>query len=51
MSKEHMGSTLDAFLKKEGIFEEAEAQAVKEVVAWELAQPQKETKTSKNRPV
>jgi predicted XRE-type DNA-binding protein len=49
MSKKHMGSSLDDFLKEEGIFEEAEAQAVKEVVAWQLAQAMKEKKISKNR--
>ena len=31
--KIHMGSSIDDFLKEEGIFEEAQAQAVKEVVA------------------
>src|SRR5580704_4220786 len=36
MSKKHMGSSIDDFLKEEGIFEEAQAQAVKEVVAWQL---------------
>jgi hypothetical protein len=33
MSRKRMGSSLDNFLKEEGIFEEAQAQAVKEVVA------------------
>ena len=33
MSKKHMGSSIDDFLKKEGIFDEAQAPAVKEVVA------------------
>ena len=37
MSKKHMGSGIDDFLKEEGIFEETQAQAVKEVVAWQLA--------------
>jgi predicted XRE-type DNA-binding protein len=49
MSKKHMGSSIDDFLKEEGIFEEAQAQAVKEVVAWQLAQAMKEKKISKNR--
>ncbi len=49
MSKKHMGSSLDDFLKQEGIFEEAQAQAIKEVVAWQLAQAMKEKKISKNR--
>jgi hypothetical protein len=38
MSKNHMGSSIDDLLKEEGIFEEAQAQAVKEVVAWQLAE-------------
>ena len=29
MSKKHMGSSVDDFLKEEGIFEEAQAQAVR----------------------
>ena len=49
MSKEHMGSSIDAFLKKEGIFEEAQAQAIKEVVAWQLAEAMKTKKISKNK--
>jgi len=49
MSKKHMGSSLDDFLKEEGIFEEAQAQAVKEVVAWQLAEAMKKKKISKNK--
>lgn len=49
MSKKHMGSSIDDFLKEEGIFEEAQAQAVKEVVAWQLAEAMREQKISKNR--
>ncbi len=49
MSKKHMGSSIDDFLKDEGIFEETQAQAVKEVVAWQLAQAMKEKKISKNK--
>jgi antitoxin HicB len=45
----HMGSSLDDFLKEEGIFEEAQAQAVKEVVAWQLDQAMKQRKISKNK--
>jgi hypothetical protein len=44
-----MGSSIDDFLKDEGIFDEAQAQAVKEVVAWPLAEAMKEKKISKNR--
>ena len=35
-TKNHMGSSIDDFLKEEGIFEEVEARAVREVVAWQL---------------
>ena len=49
MSRKHMGSNIDGFLKEEGIFEEAQMQAVKEVVAWQLAEAMKEKKISKNR--
>ena len=44
-----MGSSIDDFLKKERIFEDAEAQAVKEVIAWQLAQAMKKKKISKTR--
>jgi hypothetical protein len=49
MSKKHMGSSIDDFLKEEGIFEEAQAQAVKEVVAWQLADAMRTKKISKVR--
>ena len=49
MSKKHMGSSIDDFLKEEGIFEEAQAQAVKEVVAWQLDEAMKKRKISKNK--
>lgn len=49
MSKSHMGSSIDDFLKEECIFEEAQAQAVKEVVAWQLAEAMKKKRISKNR--
>jgi antitoxin HicB len=43
------GSGIDDFLKEEGIFEEAQAQSVKEIVAWQLAEPMKKQKISKNK--
>lgn len=49
MSKKNLGSSIDEFLKKENIFEEAQAQAVKEVVAWQLAKAMKKRKLSKAR--
>jgi len=49
MSKKRMGSSIDDFLKEEGIFEEAQAQAIKEVVAWKLAKEMRNKKISKAR--
>jgi antitoxin HicB len=49
MSNKHMGSSIDDFMKEEGVFEEAQTQAVKEVIAWQLAEAMKERKISKNK--
>ena len=49
MSKKQMGSSIDDFLKAEGIFEEAQAEAIKEVVAGQLAEAMKQQKISKNK--
>jgi antitoxin HicB len=45
----HHGSTLDDFLKEEGVLEEFRAAAVKEVVAWQIAKAMKDKKLSKNK--
>lgn len=34
MSKRHHESSLDSLLKEEGVFEETQARAIKEVVVW-----------------
>ena len=47
MSKKHMGSSIDDFLEEEGIFEQV--RAVKEVVAWQLAEAMKKKKISKSK--
>lgn len=49
MSKKHLGSSVDGFMKEEGVFEEAQAQAIKEVVAWQLAEAMKKKRISKAR--
>lgn len=49
MSKKNMGSSIDEFLKGEGVFAEAQAQAIKEVVSWQLARAMKKKKISKAR--
>jgi antitoxin HicB len=46
--KRHVGSSIDDFLKKEGIFEESQAQAIKEVVAGQLEETMKRPLTPKN---
>ena len=45
----HRGSSLDEFLADEGVIEEFQARAIKEVVAWQLAQAMRERKLSKNQ--
>jgi hypothetical protein len=49
MSRKNMGSSIDDFMKQEGILEESQAQAIKEVVAWQLAEAMKRKKISKSR--
>ena len=45
----HWGSSLDDFLKEEGIYDEVVAQVEKEVIAWQLAQAMKKKKITKKR--
>lgn len=45
----HRGSKLDDFLKEEGVLEEFQAVAIKEVIAWQLQQAMAEKKLSKNK--
>lgn len=48
MSK-HIGSSLDDFLKEEGIYEETQALAIKEVVVWQLTEAMEKQSLSKTR--
>lgn len=43
----HVGSSLDEFLKEEGILEEARATAVKEALAWQVQQAMEKENISK----
>ena len=43
----HVGSSLDDFLKEEGLLAECEAGALKRVVAWQLEQEMKRRKISR----
>lgn len=45
----YMGSGIDDFLKEEGVLEEFQAQAVKEVIAWQLGQAMQDRKLSKRK--
>jgi antitoxin HicB len=49
MANKHQGSTLDALLEEEGVREEFEAKAVKEVIAWQLAEAMKARNLSKKK--
>jgi len=44
-----IGSSLDDFLAEEGVLEAFQAQAIKEVIAWQLAQAMKKKRISKKR--
>jgi antitoxin HicB len=43
----HIGSSLDDFLKEDGIFEETRAIAIKEAIAWQVQQAMDAGKISK----
>jgi antitoxin HicB len=45
----HHGSTVDDFLKDEGVLEEFRAIAIKEVIAWQIQQAMKKKKLSKSK--
>ena len=47
MKTVHLGSDFDDFLEEEGLLAEAEAVAVKRVVAYQIAQLMKETNLTK----
>ena len=43
----HRGSSLDDFLKDEGVLEEFQAAAIKKVIAWQLQQEMESKRLSK----
>lgn len=49
MANRHMGSSIDDFLREEGVLEEFQARSIKEVIAWQLEQAMKEQKLTKRR--
>ena len=48
-TNKHWGSTLDNFLKEEGIDEGAKTQVAKEMIAWQIERAMKEKKLTKKR--
>ncbi len=47
MNKKHTGSNFDDFLKEEKIYEQAQAAAIKRVVAYQIAEEMKKRKLTK----
>ncbi len=45
----HRGSTLDSFLDADGVLGEFQAKAIKEVIAWQLAEAMKDRKLTKTK--
>ena len=43
----HVGSSLDDFLREEGILEQTRAAALKEVIAWQVQQAMRKKRISK----
>ena len=43
------GSTLDSFLAEEGVLAQFQARAIKEVIAWQLAEAMREQGVSRSR--
>lgn len=49
MANAHIGAGIDDFLEEEGIRDEFQARAVKEVIAWQLVQAMKDRNISKRQ--
>jgi antitoxin HicB len=47
MSKKHIGSTFEDFLKEEGTYEEITTHATKRVLAWQVSEAMKQKGISK----
>jgi predicted XRE-type DNA-binding protein len=47
MSKKHIGSSFEDFLKEEGVFEATTTQAVKRILAWQVSETMKKKGISK----
>ena len=49
MTNKHMGSGIDDLLRTEGVLEDFQARAIKEVIAWQLDQTMKAQHLSKRK--
>jgi hypothetical protein len=49
MGNLHMGSGIDDFLREAGVLADFQARAIKEVIAWQLAEAMKDQKLSKRK--
>lgn len=49
MADRHKGSSIDDFLREEGVLEEFRTRAVKEVIVWQIAAAMKEQGISKRQ--
>jgi len=45
----HHGSSLDSFLEEEGVYESFQTHAIKETIAWQLAQEMEKKNMSKSK--
>jgi antitoxin HicB len=48
-SIDHSGPSFDEFLREEGVLEEAEAVAIKRVIAWQLQREMQRKRVTKKR--
>ncbi len=48
-NNKHVGSSVDDFLKEEGIYDETRSVAIKRVIAWQIQQAMKQKKISKRQ--
>ena len=49
MSSTHIGSTLNDFLEEEGVLEEVQTRAIKEVISWQLVEAMKAQSLTKSQ--
>ena len=49
MGRLSLGSSIDEFLAEQGILENAQTQAAKVVISWQIAEAMKRKKVSKSR--